>query len=59
MTATELLCSECGDRTVMSRCVGCRQRSQSCTCRPAPSEPVWLRNSRERRNGLARDLTAA
>lgn len=47
-----LLCAHCGERTVMSRCTGCRQRAASCTCRPATRQPAWLR-----RGLLARDET--
>lgn len=43
-------------RTRTLRCRDCDRAAVTCACAPVP---VWIRRSRERRYGLARDLTGS
>lgn len=60
-----MTCKTCGaaahidfqDRS--TRCQPCHRVASYCNCEPVKAErmPLWLQLAREKRNGLARDLT--
>lgn len=62
-----MTCSHCGNPAHLDfedgreHCGPCHRIPAFCRCAPvkAAREALWITRSRERRNGLARDLTAA
>lgn len=60
-----MICSHCGnaahidfkDRT--ARCNPCHRSPAFCRCEPVVAErvPLWIQIAREKRHGLARDLS--